>query len=157
VTGGQTPSAEHVPRLHYTAATMKEAMRLYPPAYVLTRDAVENVEIGGYRIPRGSQVQLPIVITQRDSRWFDSQDRFIPHRFLADGEKTFPRCAYLPFGAGPRACVGRGLAMFEGTLILATVLQRLNLRLPEGREEPIPEAQISLHPRGGLRLKLEPR
>ena len=157
VTGGSQPAGCHAERLAFTAATMKEAMRLYPPAYVLTRDAVEDVEIDGYSVPRGSQVHLPIALTQRDARWFDGQDVFVPHRFLSDGEKNFPRCAYLPFGAGPRACVGRGMAMLEGTLILATILQRFSLRLPAEFQEPVPEAQISLHPRDGLTLKLEPR
>ena len=157
VTAGAAPTGQHAGRLAFTAATMKEAMRLYPPAYVLTRDSVEDVEIGGHLVPRGSQIHLPIALTQRDARWFDGQDSFIPHRFLSDGEKNFHRCAYLPFGAGPRACVGRGLAMLEGTLILATVLQRFSLRLPSDFEEPVLEAQISLHPRDGLTLKLEPR
>ena len=157
VTGGAPATGEHAERLAFTAATMKEAMRLYPPAYVLTRDAVEDVEIGGCLVPRGSQIHLPIALTQRDARWFDGQDSFLPHRFLSDGEKNFPRCAYLPFGAGPRACVGRGLAMLEGTLILAAVLQRFSLRLPEDHQEPVAQAQISLHPRDGLELTLERR
>ena len=157
ITGGSLPDAKHAAALHFTSATMKEAMRLYPPAYVLTRDAVEDVEIGGFRVPTGSQVHLPIALTQRDARWFDAQDSFVPHRFLSDGEKSFHRCAYLPFGAGPRACVGRGMAMLEGTLILATVLQRYCLRLSDDFVDPVPEAQISLHPRGGLRLMIAPR
>ncbi len=157
VTGGQPPTAEHVLHLGLATAAMKEAMRLYPPAYVLTREAVQEVEIGGYTIKPGSQVHLPLAITQRDGRWFDREDDFVPHRFLNDGEKTFPRGAYLPFGLGPRACIGRGLALLEGTLILATLLGRFSLRLAEGQGEPEQEAQISLHPRGGVRLHLSPR
>ena len=157
ITGGETPNHGHADQLMYTAATMKEAMRLYPPAYVLTREAIEDVEIGGWIVPRGSQVHLPIALTQRDGRWFDMEDSFVPHRFLSDGEKQFQRCSYIPFGAGPRACVGRGLAMFEGTLILAAILQRFTLRLPEDHQEPVMEAQISLHPKNGLHLILDSR
>ena len=131
-------------------------MRIYPPAYILTRQVAEDVEIGGCRLPRGAQVHLPVILVQRDERWFDRAMEFVPHRFFDDGEKQFARGAYIPFGAGPRACIGRGMALLEGTLVLATILQHCHLRRTE-KGEPETEAQFSLHPKGGLQLALEPR
>ena len=142
---------------------MKEAMRLYPPAYVLSREVIENVTIGGHALRPASklrwadQVHLPVYVTHRDARWYDRPTDFVPHRFLGEGEKSFPPCAYVPFGAGPRACIGRGFALFEGTLILATLLRRFHLVLSHDQGPPELEAQISLHPKGGLRVKLQPR
>jgi cytochrome P450 len=135
---------------------MKESMRLYPPAYVLSRESIEPVEIGGFQLARGVQVHLPLIPVQRDQRWFDRPNEFVPQRFFDDGEKHFARGAYFPFGAGPRACVGRSFALFEGTLVLATILQQFHLRRSK-RGEPEQEAQISLHPKGGLRVTLDPR
>jgi cytochrome P450 len=156
VIGSGLPRAEHVAELGLITATMKEAMRLYPPAYVLSRQAAEDVEIGSHLLPRGAQVHLPTILVQRDERWFDRADEFVPHRFFDDGEKHFARGAYFPFGAGPRVCIGRSLALFEGALILATILQRFHLR-HAAVGEPEQEAQISLHPKGGLKVTLEPR
>lgn len=156
VTAGAMPSAEHVPLLGLTTAAMKEAMRIYPPAYILTRQVAEEVEIGGCLLPRGAQVHLPLILVQRDERWFDRAMEFVPQRFFDDGEKQFARGAYIPFGAGPRACIGRGFALFEGALVLATILQHFHLRRSE-QDEPEQEAQFSLHPKGGLQLTLEPR
>jgi cytochrome P450 len=156
VCAGAAPSSEHVALLGLTMANMQEAMRLYPPAYVLSRQATAEVEIGGYRLPRGAQVHLPVMLVQRDERWFDRAGQFVPQRFFDDGEKHFARGAYFPFGGGPRACIGRGFALFEGTLVLATILQQFHLRRDE-TAEPALEAQISLHPQGGLQVTLEPR
>jgi cytochrome P450 len=96
------------------------------------------------------------MLIQRDQRWFDRASEFVPQRFFDDGERHFARGAYIPFGAGPRACIGRGFALFEGTLILATILQHFHLRRTKVGE-PLHEAQISLHPKGGLRVTIEPR
>ena len=136
---------------------MKEAMRLYPPAYTLSREAVAPVEVGGYAIRPGSQVSLPIFLTHRDARWFDRPDDFVPHRFTGEGEKLWPPCAYAPFGAGPRACIGRGFAMLEGVLVLAAVLQKYHVALAADQAEPELEAQISLHPKDGIRVVMTPR
>jgi cytochrome P450 len=157
VGGGKELTAAHVQKLALTTAVIKEAMRLYPPVYVLTRQAAEEVQIGPWQVPRGSMIHLPLVLTHRDRRFFDRPDDFVPHRFLNDGEKSFARGAYIPFGAGPRACIGRGFAQFEGTLILATLLQRFSLSLRGDQGEPEQEAQVSLHPKGGLQITLQRR
>ena len=156
VVGSATPNSNHASQLVLTAATMKEAMRLYPPAYVLTRQVAEDVEIGGCLLPRSAQVHLPVIAVQRDERWFDRASEFVPHRFFDDGEKHFARGAYIPFGAGPRACIGRSFALIEGTLVLATILQHCHIRRSQ-QGEPEHEAQFSLHPKGGLEVTLEPR
>jgi cytochrome P450 len=154
VLAGGAPTYGALPRLRALEQAVKEAMRLYPPAYVLAREAADDVTIGGHAIPRGAQLVLVPYLTQRDPRWFPDPDEFRPERF--DGEQDFPRGAYLPFGLGPRACIGRGLAMTEMVAALALVLQRHRLRPPPGAPAVVPRAQISLHPRDGLRLALTP-
>lgn len=155
VLDGGRAGAEHASALRLTTAALKEAMRLYPPVYILTREAVEPTEIGGYLIPKGANVVLLPAIMHRDERWFERPDDFCPERFLAD-ENEQQRRPYIPFGAGPRACIGAGFAMLEGVLVLATLLARCRL-VPEGSGDIEVEAQISLHPRGGLPMRLEPR
>jgi cytochrome P450 len=153
VIGDAAPSVESIPRLRKTEMAFKEALRLYPPAYLLAREAVADVTIGGYSVPRGATVQLVPYITQRDPRWFEEPEAFRPSRFEA--EDALPRGAYFPFGAGPRACVGKAFALMEATIVLATLLRRYRVRPTGGKVEM--EAQISLHPKGGLRLGIEPR
>jgi cytochrome P450 len=154
VLGGAPATPASIPRLQRTTWAFKEAMRLYPPAYILTREAAEDVEIAGYRLPRGAYVHVAVYVTQRDPRWFDDPEAFRPDRF-AD-EDAIPRGAYLPFGLGPRACVGRAFAMMEAPAVLAMLLQRYRLRPAPGAGDVEPEAQVSLHPKGGLRLAIEP-
>jgi cytochrome P450 len=155
VLGSGAPTAETVPRLRALTMAFKEAMRLYPPAYMVPREAAEDVEIGGYVVPRGSTVHLVPYVTQRDARWFDKPDTFRPERFAA--EDTIHRAAYFPFGLGPRACVGRALAMMEAPVALAVLLRHVRLRPAPGARPVEMEAQVSLHPKGGLRLAIEPR
>lgn len=153
VLGGAPPAADALPRLAHTTMAFKEAMRLYPSVYVVTREAVEPVEIAGYPVPRGAQIHLVPYVTHRDPRWFDAPESFRPARFAA--EDALPRGAYFPFGLGPRACVGRAFAMTEAPVVLAMLLQRFRLRPAPGAGEVELEAQMSLHPKGGLRLALE--
>ena len=155
VLGGRAPGAADLPRLQGIERAVKEAMRLYPPAYILGRQAVEDVTIGGYDVPRGSLVNLVPYITQRDPRWFPDPEAFRPSRFTDEG--TLPRGAYLPFGLGPRACIGRAFAMQESVAALAMLLQRYALRIPASAPEVVLESQVSLHPKGGLVLAIEER
>ena len=157
VTGGRPPRAEQLSEFVLIDAALREAMRLYPPAYLLSREAIEPVIVGDYPIQPGSQVSLPIFLTHRDARWFDRPDDFVPHRFTGEGEELWPACAYAPFGAGPRACIGRGFAMLEGVLVLAALLQKYQLRLAEGQGAPEVEAEVSLHPKHGVRVVMSPR
>ncbi|HZF50769.1 MAG TPA: cytochrome P450 [Polyangiaceae bacterium] len=150
--GDAPPTAESAPRLKLTEMIFKEALRLYPPVYIVPREAKEDVVIGGYRVKRGATVHVASFVIQRDARWFEDPLTFRPRRFEA--EETFRRGAFLPFGAGPRACIGRGFAMMEGTLALACLLKRFRVGLPDPSKEAEMEAQVSLHPKGGLRVTL---
>ena len=135
----------------------KESMRIYPPVYFFSREAAAPVEVAGYNLRPGSQVHILPYLLHHDPRWFPKPERFDPARFAAHREEQLPQCAYLPFGAGPRACVGRSFAMIEGVLILASILERYNLSLAPGQGEPEAATQISLHPKGGVRLRATER
>jgi cytochrome P450 len=155
VLGDGPPGADVLPRLQRATWAFKEALRLYPPAYILSRESVEEVTVAGHRIPRGSHVQVVPFVTQRDGRWFEAPEAFRPARFAA--EDAFRRGSYLPFGMGPRACIGRALAMMEAPLALALILRRYRFSPAPGAGPVEMEAQVSLHPKGGLRLAVAPR
>lgn len=153
----RSPTFGDLPKLVQVEMAFQEAMRLRGPVYFFSRQAAEDVEIAGVRIPKGSQVHLVPYITHHDPRWFDAPEEFRPERFTPEREGQIPQFAYFPFGGGPRVCIGKGMAMMEGTLILATILRRYRLSLPPGQGDPGMEMQVSLHPRGPLRLNLEER
>lgn len=141
-----------LPRLAAVERVFKESLRLYPPVYFLSREAAEPVQIAGFAIKPNSQVFLNPFLTQRDARWFPDPEKFDPQRFTSENEQHLPACAWFPFGAGPRACVGRSFAMLEGTLVLASLVQQFQLEPAPGQSEPNREWQLSLHPQEGLRL-----
>jgi len=153
VLGDEPPSAESLPRLKLTEMIFKEALRLYPPVYVVPREAKEDVAISGYRVKKGATIHVSTFVIQRDARWWSDPLAFKPRRFEA--EDAIRRGAFLPFGAGPRACIGRGFAMMEATLALACLLKRFRVALPDPSKEAEMEAQVSLHPKGGLRVAVE--
>ncbi|MFB6374936.1 MAG: cytochrome P450, partial [Bradymonadaceae bacterium] len=121
VVGDDRPGVEHARELPYTEAVFKESMRLFPPAWAVGRQPVEDVEIGDYTIPEGAQVIIPQCIVHRDERWFDDPDAFRPERWLGDLEDELSRFGYFPFGGGPRICVGNHFAEMEGILAIATI------------------------------------
>jgi cytochrome P450 len=141
----------------YIEQVFKESMRLYPAIYSISREASEPADIAGYRLMPGSLVFLSPYLTQRDPRWFPEPETFDPERFSPEREAALPSCAWFPFGAGPRGCVGRGLALLEGTLILGSLLRRYRLEPRAGQGDPEKEWQLSLRPKGGLRLRLRQR
>lgn len=144
-------------RLTAVEQVFKEAMRLYPPVYFLSRETTTAVEVAGYQLAPSSQVFLVPYLTHRDPRWFSDAERFNPQRFTNESEGSLPACSYFPFGAGPRACIGRGFAMMEGILVLAAVLRKFQLRLAKEQDEPSLAWQLSLHPGDKLYLAVEPR
>ena len=148
---------EQLARLGGVEQIFKEALRLYPPVYFLSRETSSAVEVAGYLLRPSSQVFLVPYLTHHDQRWFADPEEFNPLRFTEANEADLPACGYFPFGAGPRACVGRGFAMLEGVLVLAAILRRFQLRLVAGEAEPELAWQLSLHPRSALRLAIEPR
>ena len=153
VLGGRTPTAEDLPNLKYTLMVFQEAMRLYPPAWAMSRAAIGADEIGGYRIPAGSEILMLPYLTHRHPRYWEKPEEFYPEHFLPGGVAARPRFAYFPFGGGPRQCIGNNFALMEAQLIIATVAQKYRLRLADGRKIE-PEASVSLRPRGGVRMTL---
>jgi cytochrome P450 len=154
VLGGRDPAAGDLPRLSCCARAGKEALRLFPPAYALfMRQALADVEIAGYTIPRNSLVQLFPYICQRDPRWFPQPEAFDPDRFLPDRERGLPAFAYFPFGGGPRVCIGNTFATMEMTLVAATLLQHLRVELAPGQTEARPAPLMSLRPTEEVRLR----
>lgn len=145
-----------LPRLRYTEMVVKESMRLYPAtAFLFGREAVEDVELGGHTLPRGSWVFISPYIVQRDARYFPDPEAFDPERFAPARADRIVPYSYLVFGAGPRTCIGNALATTELVLVAATVLQRYRLVLDQA--PPVPEMEVVLRPRGGLRMVAEPR
>lgn len=147
VLGGRPPAPQDLHAMPLLRAVVEETLRLHPPAYALfLRRAVEDVELDGITIRKGDLVQITPFTMHRDPRWFTDPERFDPERFL--GEPTWPRYAYLPFGSGPRVCIGQSFGLMEVCLIVATVLQRW---LPlEAVGSVLPDPKFSLRPRGGL-------
>jgi cytochrome P450 len=156
VVGARTPTAADAGSLAWTSACVHEAMRLYPPAWILEREAIVDDEIAGYRIRAGTTVYLPIYSVHRDERWWPDPVRFDPERFLGEPDRSRPRCAYLPFGAGRRVCIGSQFALLEATLVAATIAQRYRLGLIDGVTVE-PEATVTLRPKGGVPLRLHRR
>jgi cytochrome P450 len=156
VLAGRVPSMNDLPELPYTEMVFREALRLYPPAPGLAREPIEDVTIGGYNVPKGSLISANTYAIQRDSRFFADPERYDPDRFAPGWEERIPRYAYLPFGAGPRVCIGSGFAMMEARLILATVAQRYKLSL-ETDETIRPIQLVTLRPSRPVRMRLDRR
>ncbi len=153
VLAGRTPTLEDLPRLKETEHVLLESMRLYPPAFVVGREALVDTEVGGYRCPRGTTVLMPESVVHRDPRFFDRPDDFVPERWRNDFERRLPHCAYFPFGAGPRICIGNTFAMLEMTLALAMIAQRFQFTLTPGQNITM-GVQFTLRPNPGVMTTL---
>jgi cytochrome P450 len=148
--GAQPPHPGNLARMPLLRAVVEETLRLYPPAYALfLRRAVEDVQIDQLVIRKGDLVQITPFTLHRDARWFPDPDRFEPQRFLE--EPTWPRFAYLPFGAGPRVCIGQSFGLMEACLVVATVLQQWIPISVAG--DVAPDPKFSLRPLGGLPMQ----
>ena len=156
VLGSRDPTYEDLARLPYTEQVIHESMRLYPPVYSVARRAHEDTTIGSYAVRAGSEVILWIYMTHRDARFFPEPDAFRPERFTAEEEARRPKLAYLPFGAGPRACIGKVFAMIEARLVLASIARRWRLELVAGRRV-VPQPRITLVPKHRMRMRLVAR
>jgi cytochrome P450 len=157
VLGGRAPTVEDLPNLPYTRMVIEEAMRVYPPAPGLSmRVAKEADELCGFKVTPGLQVIVSPWILHRHRRLWDDPERFDPTRFSKELSDKRPRFAYLPFGGGPRICIGATLAMTEAILILAVLAQRFRLRLKEPQEIKL-QARITLRPKNGLKTILQHR
>jgi cytochrome P450 len=156
VLGGRNPTMSDLPDLPYVERVVKESMRLYPPAWVVGREAIGECEVGGYRMPAGTTALMSQWVMHRDPRYHENPERFDPDRWTTEYGKALPRFAYFPFGGGPRQCIGAGFAMTEVRLILATVAQRFRMDLAPGQRVE-PYASITLRPKDGIRMTLAER
>ncbi len=156
VLGSRPPTVADLPRLRYTEYVIKEAMRLYPPAYAIGREALVETELGGYSIPRGQTVLLCQWVTHRDPRFWDDPEKFDPDRWTSPQVARMPKFAYFPFGGGPRVCIGNQFASIEAMLLLATVVRRF--RLERADSEPVkPDPSLTLRPSRGIQMRLHAR
>ena len=156
VTGGGPVEAVHLDRLVFTRAVIDEAMRLYPPAPVVPRQVAEPVDLPGVgRLAVGTQVIVPVYAIHRHERIWSDPDSFDPERFLGDAARDRPRYAYLPFGAGPRICIGMSFALVEAVVVLATLVSGLRFDLAPGTE-PRLKSRITLRPEPGLPMRVAP-
>ena len=152
---GRSPAYEDLMKLRYTRMVVEESMRLYPPVWTMGRTAVNEDEIGGYRIAAGSEILIFPYITQRHPKWWQDPDAFRPERFAPENSSERPRYAYLPFGAGPRTCIGLNFAMTEIMVVLAMILQRFCLKLAIDPASVRPDPSVTLQPKPGVPVLLE--
>ena len=155
IVGDREPTAGDVEKLPYLVATIKESLRLYPPAIgVFLRQATADLVIGGYDVPKKkSLITLSSFVTQRDPRWFPNPEQFDPDRFLPPRADEIPHGAYFPFGAGPRVCIGQSFAMTEMALIAATMFQSCTVMTIPGASDPSWDVKMALRPKGKLLLR----
>ena len=156
VTGGAEVAPEHLPRLDYTRQVFNEAMRLYPPAPLISRQAAETTELGALSLSAGDYLVIPIYALHRHRLLWDAPERFDPDRFAPEAVAARHRFSFMPFGGGPRVCIGGAFAVQEGVAVLAVLLQRLRMH---GVDGPSPEAvmRITLRPSPELVMTAEPR
>jgi cytochrome P450 len=151
---GRAPTAQDLPDLRYTQMVILEALRLYPPSWILSRAPIADDVIAGYRIPAQATVLLSPYVTHRHPRFWEHPDRFDPERFAPERVADRPRFAYFPFSGGPRQCIGEPLALMEAQCILAMIAQRYHLALPPGHQVT-PAAVLTLGPHGGLPMTVQ--
>lgn len=156
VLGGRVPTLADLRQLTYTNMVLKEAMRLYPAAWVIGRQALEDVEIQGEVIPKGAILNIYTYFIQRNEKYWDNPTRFDPERFSPENEGRINKWAYIPFSTGPRVCVGNSFAMMEAQLLLATIASRFQLSLPTGHSVEL-NPLVTLNPKGGLPMILKER
>jgi cytochrome P450 len=152
----RVPSFQDLPALPYTAAVLKESMRLFPPAYLTGRRALFNTRIGPHAVEKGTTVFVNIFGIHHRADYFPEPEAFRPERFLGAPEKTWPKCTYLPFGAGPRICIGNHFATMEGQIVLAHLASHFDFE-PMFEGAPEPEPLVTLRPKGKLMMRVRRR
>ena len=151
VLNGRSPEIADLPNLKYTEMVLAESMRLYPPVWAMGREAIDDVEIGPYYLPKGTTMVLMQYVMHRNANYFPDPLRFDPLRFTPEAKANRPRLSYFPFGAGARQCIGEAFSWMEGVLILATIAQRWRFSLVPGhRVEPLP--LVTLRPKYGMKM-----
>ncbi|RSL14756.1 cytochrome P450 [Edaphobacter aggregans] len=156
VLGTRLPTLADYPNLRYTEQVFAESMRLYPPAWAMGRMSTKPVTLGPYRIPAGAHFFFSQYVMSRTPEYFHDPLRFDPNRFTPENKAARPKFTYFPFGGGSRQCIGESFAWMEGVLSIATIAQRWRMTYASDTP-PIPQAKITLRPRGPLLMKLTPR
>jgi cytochrome P450 len=155
---GDVPSLEDLEAMTYTDAVLNESMRLYPPAWSLfVRQVVEPLQVGEYTLDVGKLVYISPWVMHHDKRWWQNPEQFDPSRFEGDWKAQRPNFAYMPFGGGSRVCVGSHLAEMEVEVILATMVKHFIFELSEPNQIAKPDAKFTVHPEGGMKLKVRSR
>jgi cytochrome P450 len=155
VLGDRPPTAADAPRLQLCMRVFKEALRLYPPGSVMVRRALKDFDLGGYRVRKGQHVAVSIFGIHRREDLYPEPEKFDPDRFLPEREKQLPPGGYIPFGLGPRTCIGNHFAMLHGQLVVATVFGRATLTL-ESQEPAVPEMRMTLRPKDHIWARFSP-
>jgi cytochrome P450 len=156
VLGGRPVTFDDLGALPYGEQVISESMRIFPPVAAIARKALEDTEIGPYSIAAGSEVVAWLYFTHRDPIVYPEPNRFKPDRFSKEERAKLPKMAYLPFGGGPRLCVGHAFAMLEARLILATLVQAFDFSLVPGHKV-VPKLQVTVSPKYGMQMKLRAR
>jgi cytochrome P450 len=154
---GRLATANDFSALTFTRRVMTESLRLAPPAWVIAREALVDCELDGIRAPAGSLVLISQYLLHRDARFFPDPTVFDPDRWLDDRQSARPKMAYIPFGGGPRSCIGEGFAWMEGVLLLATFAQRWRFALADADQPLLPQPRITLRPPPSVRMVLHDR
>jgi len=139
----------------WPSLSVDETLRLYSPAWQTMRRAIHDDNVAGYYVPASANIYLNSYLLHRHRSFWESPDAFIPERFSAEGIASRPKHVYMPFGGGPRICLGKYFALTELQLVVATISQRFTLRLPPGAAPVEAEPLITLHPKGGVHLVVE--
>jgi Cytochrome P450 len=154
--GDRLPTLEDLDKLPYTRMVFTESMRLYPPVWAVARRAIDDYEVGGYKVAAGSVIFMCQNVVHYDPRYFPDPLKFAPERWTPEREVSLPRFAYFPFGGGPRRCIGESFAWMEGVLVLATLARKWKMRLLPGHPVGL-QPLITLRPKYGMRMTLERR
>lgn len=154
--GNRQVTSEDLPSLRFTESVVMEAMRLYPPAWAISRESTAPFQLGGYDFPAGTTIFICPWVLHRDPRHFEEPDAFRPERWMGNLARELPRFAYMPFGGGPRVCIGQRFALNEAMIVLATMAQRFSAEW-QSDHKVTPFPSITLRPKGGVWLKLRTR
>lgn len=153
---GRLPTFEDLPKLRYAEMVFAEAMRLYPPAWIIGRRALVDHEIDGHQIKAGDLILMSQYLTHHDARWFPEPEKFIPERWTPELKEERPKFSYFPFGGGTRTCIGEAFAWMEASLVIATLAQQWKPRLVQGHPVET-RALITLRPKHGMKMTLSKR
>jgi cytochrome P450 len=155
VIGSRAPSPDDFMKLTYTQNVIWESLRLFPPAYVIGREAIEDVAVGDYLLKKGEMILMSQYVMHRNPLYFEQPHSFIPERFNNHYMKTLPPYAFFPFGGGPRVCIGNHFALMEAVLVLACIAKRYRVKLILGHHTVRPQPLITMRPKHGLQMLIE--